>query len=57
MRKILATAAVLFGISNMADAQTVIMNENLTQDGSSVTVSFEVDTDVKNLPSDRKSVV
>lgn len=57
MRKILATAAVLFGISNMADAQTVIMNENLTQDGSSVTVSFEVDTDVKDLPSNRKEVI
>ena len=57
MRKILATAAVLFGISNMADAQTIIMNENLTQDGSSVTVSFEVDTDVKDLPSNRKEVI
>jgi tetratricopeptide (TPR) repeat protein len=57
MRKILATAAVLFGISSMADAQTVIMNENLTHDGSSVTVSFEVDTDVKDLPSNRKEVI
>ena len=57
MRKILATAAVLFGISNMAGAQTIIMNENLTHDGSAVTVSFDVDTDVKDLPSNRKEVI
>ena len=54
MKKIFATAALLLGISSMADAQTVIMNENLTHDGSVVTVSFEVDTDVKDLPSNRR---
>ena len=57
MKKILATAAVLFGIANMSEAQTVITNENLTHDGSVVTVSFEVDTDVKDLPSNRKEVI
>ena len=57
MKKILATAAVLFAIANMSEAQTVITNENLTHDGSVVTVSFEVDTDVKDLPSNRKEVI
>ena len=57
MKKIFATAAFLFGMLNMTDAQTVIMNEKLTHDGSVVTVSFEVDTDVKDLPSNRKEVI
>ena len=57
MKKIFATAALLLGISSMADAQTVIMNENMTHDGSVVTVSFEIDTEVKDLPSNRKEVI
>ena len=57
MRKIFATAAVLLGMANIADAQTIITEETLTHDGSVVTVSFNVDTDVKDLPSNRKEVI
>ncbi len=57
MKKILATAAVLFGMTNMADAQTIITDETLAHDGSVVTVTFNVDTDVKDLPSNRKEVI
>ena len=57
MKKIFAIAAVFFGITNMTEAQTVITNENLGHDGSVVTVSFDVNTDVKGLPSNRKEVI
>ena len=57
MKKIFAIAAVLFGMADLAEAQTVITNESLSNDGSIITVSFEVDTDVKNLPSNRKEVI
>ena len=57
MKKIFATAAVLFGMTYLTDAQTVITNQNLSHDGSTVTVTFDVDTDVKDLPSNRKEVI
>ena len=57
MKKIFIVAAVLFGMANIVDAQTVITNESLTHDGAVVTVSFDVDTDVKDLPSNRKEVI
>lgn len=57
MKKILTTAMILFGAYLMADAQTVITNESMTHDGTVVTVSFDVDTDVKGLPSNRKEVL
>ena len=57
MKKILTTAMILFGACLMTNAQTVITNESLTHDGTVVTVSFDVDTDVKGLPSNRKEVI
>lgn len=57
MKKIFIVAAVLFGMADIAQAQTVITNESLSHDGTVVTVSFDVDTDVKNLPSNRKEVI
>lgn len=57
MKKIFATALVIFGTYMMMDAQTVITNESMTHDGTSVTVSFDVDTDVKDLPANRKEVI
>ena len=57
MKKILTTAMILFGAYMMTNAQTVITNESLTHDGTVVTVSFDVDTDVKGLPSNRKEVI
>lgn len=57
MKKILAAAMFIFGATLMTDAQTVITNESMTHDGTNVTVTFDVDTDVKGLPSNRKEVL
>ena len=57
MKKLLAAAMFILGATLMTDAQTVITNESLTHDGTFVTVAFEVDTDVKGLPSNRKEVL
>ena len=57
MKKILAAAMFIFGATLMTGAQTVITNESLTHDGTNVTVTFEVDTDVRGLPSNRKEVL
>ena len=57
MKKILAVAMFIMGATLMMDAQTVITNESLTHDGTNVTVAFDVDTDVKGLPSNRKEVL
>ena len=57
MKKILTTAVLVLGMSMMTEAQTVISNESLAHDGTNVTVSFDVDTDVRDLPSNRKEVI
>ena len=57
MKKNLTTAVLVLGMSMMTEAQTVISNESLTHDGTNVTVSFDVDTDVRDLPSNRKEVI
>ena len=57
MKKILTTAVLVLGMGMMTEAQTVISNESLTHDGTNVTVSFDVDTDVRDLPSNRKEVI
>lgn len=57
MKKIFVALALAFGFSAAMDAQTIISNEKMTQDGTNVTVSFEIDTDVKGLPSRRKEVI
>ena len=57
MKKILVTAVLVLGISMVAQAQTAIMNEKMSQDGTDVTVSFEVNTDETELPANRKEVI
>jgi hypothetical protein len=57
MKKILATAVLMAGMTAVMDAQTVISNETMTQDGTNVTVSFDVDTDQTDIPSKRKEVI
>ena len=57
MKKVLAMAAVIFGTVMMTEAQTVITNESMTHDGTNVTVTFDVDTDVKDLPKNRKEII
>ena len=57
MKKIFAIAVLMAGMTAVTDAQTVIRNETMTQDGNNVTVSFEVDTDQTDIPSRRKEVI
>ena len=54
MKKLFAAVMMMFGAVLLSDAQTVISNESLTHDGTNVTVTFDIDTDVKDLPSNRK---
>ena len=57
MKKTFVIAMMIFGMGLAAKAQTVISNESMTHDGKIVTVSFDVDTDVKGIPSRRKEVL
>ena len=57
MKKLLVVVAMIFGVSIVSDAQTVISNDSMTHDGKTVTVSFDIDTDVKGIPSRRKEVI
>jgi outer membrane protein OmpA-like peptidoglycan-associated protein len=57
MKKAFVIAMMIFGMGLAAKAQTVISNESMTHDGKTVTVSFDVDTDVKGIPSRRKEVL
>ena len=57
MKKVLVLALMIFGMSSLAKAQTVITDESMTHDGTTVTVSFNIDTDVKGIPSRRKEVI
>ena len=56
MKKLLAMAMFIFAAAAV-NAQTDISNESMTHDGTIVTVSFDVDTDVKDLPANRKEVI
>lgn len=56
MKKFFVFALMILAGTAM-DAQTVISNESLTHDGTNVTVSFDIDTDVKGIPSRRKEVI
>ena len=57
MKKILLIAALILGFGYFAGAQTEIKNRNITKDSDMVTVSFDIETDVKGLPSRRKEVL
>ena len=57
MKKIFAAIALVFGTIVLTDAQTTVRNEKLSQDGTDVTVTLEVDTDGTNLPNLRKEVI
>ena len=57
MKKILTIVIAVLGSGCFAGAQTVIKNEKLTKDADKVTVSFDIETDVKGLPSRRKEII
>lgn len=56
MKKLFIMAMFIFATAAV-NAQTRISNESMTHDGTLVTVSFDVDTDVKELPANRKEVI
>ena len=57
MKKIFAAIVLIASAAVMADAQTAIRNEKMSQDGTNVTVSFDIDTDQTDLPTRRKEVI
>ena len=56
MKRLLAFIILLIAAVTMS-AQTSVINQNMTHDGSKVTVTFEVDTDKSDIPSQRKEVI
>ena len=57
MKKIYAITFMVLGFAFLSNAQTVITNQSMTQDGQKVTVSFDVDTDKTDIPTRRKEVI
>lgn len=57
MKKIYAITFMVLGFAFLSNAQTVITNQSMTQDGEKVTVSFDVDTDKTDIPTRRKEVI
>lgn len=57
MKKTYAIILMVLATAFLSNAQTVVSNEKMTQDGKNVTVSFDVDTDRTDIPSRRKEVI
>ena len=57
MKQILTTAVLIFGCILMAEAQTEILNQKMSQEGKKVTVTFDLNTDKTAIPHQRKEVI
>jgi hypothetical protein len=57
MKKLFAAIVLIAGSAVMTDAQTAIRNERMSQDGTNVTVSLDIDTDDTDIPARRKEVI
>ncbi|MBQ2113232.1 MAG: hypothetical protein II194_08445 [Bacteroidales bacterium] len=57
MKKSIILSAMLLVFSSVMSAQTVISSQSLTEDGERVVVSFDVETDVKSIPANRKEII
>ena len=57
MKKSIILSAMLLVFSTVMSAQTVISSQSLTEDGERVVVSFDVETDVKSIPANRKEII
>lgn len=57
MKKSIILSVIMLVFSGMMSAQTVISSQSLVEDGERVVVSFEVETDVKSIPSNRKEII
>lgn len=57
MKKNILISAVLMVLSGWMNAQTIISNQSLVTGNDMVVVTFDVETDVKSIPSRRKEVI
>lgn len=57
MKKLFISIVSILAFSVLADSQTIISGQSLTESNDRVVVSFYVDTDVKSIPSKRKEVI
>ena len=57
MKKSIIIAALMSVFSVMTSAQTIISNQSLVEDGERIVVSFDVETDVKSIPANRKEIL
>lgn len=57
MKKSIIISAIMLVFSGMMSAQTIISNQSLIEDGERVVVSFDVETDVKTIPANRKEII
>ena len=57
MEKAIIFVLTVFGMSMVAGAQSVIVNESLTHDGTRAIVTFDIESDGSSLPSNRKEVI
>ena len=57
MKKLFTIVFLGLMLCESANAQSKISNQEMTHDGKVVTVAFDIDTDVKGIPSRRKEVI
>lgn len=57
MKKSIIFSVIMLAYAAAVNAQTVISSQSLVEDGERVVVSFEVETDVKSIPANRKEII
>ena len=57
MKKSMIFSAMMLVFSGIMSAQTVISSQSMVEEGERVVVSFDVETDVKSIPANRKEVI
>lgn len=57
MKKMMVIIFILLGLGCTATAQSLITNETMIREKSAVTISFNVDTEVKGVSSKKKEVI
>lgn len=56
-KSIIISAIFAMAFSAASSAQTVISNESLIENGERIVLSFDVETDVKSIPANRKEIL
>lgn len=57
MKKSIIISAMMLVFAGIMNAQTVITGQSLVEDGERAVVSFDVETDVESIPSNRKEII